>query len=421
MFSSGIERIDTLLSDTPAPSIGPGEADKFAVGVIQDLLHCWYPKIEPIKEYLPKGASYRQPAPLFLLRRPGQSEVYGEYGDQTTALVHAFQEKWNSYESPPWALTVDGKVDKLTLQSMLLSPGQLEPFVTPGYFVFVKKKKFTHFLKALALIASQECACKFTTTNRNGDGAGLSCGVVHWAQKPGRLWELFQYFYQQAPDELAKLFGDDQASKHANIKKVLAHLKQGKKVLYWEKNLPPKERKLGDSIDRNMEFARLGIGEEKNRNWYECFLNTLGSELFQGLMFDFAVATLHRMYDKDSPGYPFSDEIPGQGLLQWGGEKIKSEKGVIFTLDLLNQHGKDPKKWYAEFTAKDPDISEDELLVKFRERAKRSWIRSKPPEDKKTPNQKQVEKRNSDGDERRRNFILHTEYTDLKPFDPQLP
>jgi hypothetical protein len=362
----------------------------------------------------------RKPAPLFLRGSQKGQGVYGEYTDRTAGLVRGFQRKWNTRENPPWTLNTDGAVDRLTLQSMLLSPSRLSPFVTPGYFLFGREKKLTHLLKALVLIASQECACKFETTNRNQDSAGLSLGIVHWAQKPGRLVEPIKYFYQHEPDELAKLFGDKPDAKHENIKKVIAHLEKAGAALYSDKNPPPVGRKKGDSIDRDLEIARPDPGKT---NWYQCFQSMLKSRLFQQLMFDFALATIRRMYDETSPDYPAGfPKIPGEGLLQWGGEKIKSEKGVIFTLDLVNQHGAKPKDWYAEITNDKPTISEQELIANFKERAKKVWIKKKPPEDKKTENQKQVEKQNSEADERRRNFILNTWYTSWDtPFDPQVP
>jgi hypothetical protein len=419
MPPTGIERIDGLIAGTSGP-IGPDEPDQFAIGAIQDLLHCWYPSIEPIKEYLPKGKGLREAAPLFFRGSQKGQGVYGEYTDRTVGLVRGFQRKWNTRENPPWTLRTDGTVDRLTLQSMLLFPARLSPFVTPGYFLFAKEKNLTHLLKALVLIASQECACKFETTNRNQDLAGLSLGIIHWAQKPGRLADPIKYFYQQEPDELAKLFGDEPGAKHENIKKVIAHLEKGKAALYSDDDPPPKERKEGDSIDRDLEFARPDPGKT---NWYQCFQNMLKSRLFQQLMFDFALATIRRMYDENSPDYPTGfPKIQGEGLLQWGGEKIKSEKGVIFTLDLINQHGGKPKVWYAKITKDKPDISEQELLETFKDHAKKFWIKKKPPEDKKKPEQKQVEKQNSESDERRRNFILNTWFTDWdKPFVPKVP
>lgn len=419
MRPTGIDRIDALLAGTAGP-IGPGEADQFAIGVIQDLLRCWYPSIEPIKEYLPKGRQLRQPAPLFLRGSQKGQDTYGEYTDRTLGLVRGFQRKWNTRDNPPWTLNTDGAVDKLTLQSMLLFPVRLSPFVTPGYFIFANEKKLTHLLKALVLIGSQECACRFETTNRNQDFAGLSLGIIHWAQKPGRLAEPIRYFYQQEPDELAKLFGGKPDAEHENIEKVIAHLEKAGAALYSDRDPPPPGRKKGDSIDRDLEFARPDPGKT---NWYQCFQNMLKSRLFQQLMFDFALAVIWRMYDEESPSYPAGfPKIPGEGLLQWGGAKITSEKGVIFTLDLVNQHGGKPKNWYAEIIKDDPDISEADLLEEFKKRAKQFWIKKKPAEDKKTEKQKQVEKQNSEADERRRNFILSTWYTSWDtPFDPQVP
>jgi hypothetical protein len=342
----------------------------------------------------------RKPAPLFLVN---PKENYGNYGPRTQGLVSAFQQKWNSFANKPWVLPTDGKVDSLTLKT-LLTPGAAEPYATPGYFIFNKGKQFTHMLKALALIASRECACEFTKTNRNGDGAGLSLGLLHWAQKPARLWELMQYFHTQAPESLSAIFGDQPVlgGGQSNIDAVLAQLHLGGAALYSKQTPPPPGRKNGDSIDRNLEFAKPDQGRP---DWFRCFSAMLANRMFQGLLLDFALLTLARMYDENSPGYPAGlPSIPGQGLLQWGGAKIKSELGVVFTLDLINQHGNNARRFYEKIVAATPGISEADLLVQLQTLAKNSWIKQKPAN--KSEKQKQTEQANSEADERRRAFYL---------------
>ena len=60
----------------------------------------------------------------------------------------------------------------------------------------------------------------YESLNRNSDGAGLSFGILQWAQKPGSLGTLLAAMQQADPDAFARIFG-------SSWQKLLATTKSG--------------------------------------------------------------------------------------------------------------------------------------------------------------------------------------------------
>jgi hypothetical protein len=61
--------------------------------------------------------------------------------------------------------------------------------------------------RLMGLTAQFEGAGRFAAANLNTDQAGLSFGLIQWAQKPGRLAELLRAFSKQAPTEFVRILG----------------------------------------------------------------------------------------------------------------------------------------------------------------------------------------------------------------------
>jgi hypothetical protein len=61
--------------------------------------------------------------------------------------------------------------------------------------------------KALATTAKFESAGRYDSINPNRDGAGLSYGLINWAQKPGSLGELLAYLDSHDHARFVDLFG----------------------------------------------------------------------------------------------------------------------------------------------------------------------------------------------------------------------
>lgn len=176
MVPTGIARIDALFAGDPgAQPLARDENDPAAVGAIQDLLI---------------GHGARLPGIL------GQGR--GVFGPQTEAAVAAFQAHRNAQPT--------GKVNPGTLQSLAEEPA-VAPLAAQGYLGLVLDVPWTGFARLVALTAQFEAAGKFTARNRNTDRAGLSFGILQWAQKPGRLNGLLRAFERVQPDKFVAVLG----------------------------------------------------------------------------------------------------------------------------------------------------------------------------------------------------------------------
>jgi peptidoglycan hydrolase-like protein with peptidoglycan-binding domain len=188
MVATGIGKIDSLWSDPLTRPLAPGDPDAEAVGAIQDLL-------------IGHGA----PMPGIL----GASR--GVYGPQTVAAISAFQE---SRGQPP-----TGTVDSLTLHRLVeeIAPS---PIAARGYLALVLDRSWDGYPRLVALTAQFEAAGNFAAHNRNSDRAGLSFGIIQWAQKPGRLNEILRAFQLAQPGRFVEVFGGGDARVSSGL---LAH------------------------------------------------------------------------------------------------------------------------------------------------------------------------------------------------------
>src|SRR2546422_514435 len=141
------------------------------------------------------GRRLRQSAPVSPTRKPSASfrissagtdsrscrgllgTSRGRYGPMTTAAVRHFQSANDLDDS--------GAVNQATLQAMIEVPA-VKPSVGRGYVTLVLDFEFTAMMQVASITAQFEGAGLFTAINRNPDRAGLSCGIILWAQKPGR-------------------------------------------------------------------------------------------------------------------------------------------------------------------------------------------------------------------------------------------
>jgi len=177
MAQTGIRRIDDLFAGAAAAvPLGPGDTDSAAVGVLQDLL-------------IGQGARL---LPGIL----GQHR--GQFGPRTTAALNAFQIEQSGHAT--------GQLDSGTLVALTDVPAAF-PIAAQGYLALVLDVPWTGFPRLVSLTAQFEAAGKFTARNRNTDRAGLSFGILQWAQKPGRLNGLLRAFERAQPDTFVAIFG----------------------------------------------------------------------------------------------------------------------------------------------------------------------------------------------------------------------
>ncbi|MFL5403709.1 MAG: peptidoglycan-binding protein [Gemmatimonadales bacterium] len=175
MAQTGIKRIDDLFAGDPAAPLAQGDADKAAVGLLQDLL-------------IGHGA-----------RLPGILEPQrGRFGPKTEAALRVFQAAHTGQ--------IHGRLDRETLHALVKVSAPF-PIATQGYLALVLDLPWTGFTRLVALTAQFEASGKFTARNRNTDRAGLSFGILQWAQKPGRLNGLLRAFERAQPDQFVANFG----------------------------------------------------------------------------------------------------------------------------------------------------------------------------------------------------------------------
>lgn len=191
MANTGITRIDDLIARTPGVApVAAGDPDRGAVGAIQDLLAGYG------NEQLP---DIRLPA-------------HGNYGSTTAAAVQQFRA---NHGLPP-----SNQVDSDCL--IALAHGNAsDPMACRSYIALTLDVEVTQMTYSMTLTGLWETAARFKRLNLNTDKAGLSFGVIQWAQKPGRLNEILSAFHGADAVRFANLFGGDSAAAG-----LLAHVAQ---------------------------------------------------------------------------------------------------------------------------------------------------------------------------------------------------
>jgi peptidoglycan hydrolase-like protein with peptidoglycan-binding domain len=181
MAMSGLTRIDGLFEGVPAVQpVGPGDADKDSVGAIQDLL---------------RGQG--QPSMPTLL-----APDYGLFGAKTTAAVNGFRNA-NGLQTSD---IVDVEMMKALVQTPAKKPAASRPYVT-----LALDFDWSGLTKIVVLTSILEGEGAFGALNLNTDKAGLSYGVIQWAQKPKRLHEILQAFSDADADAFTAIFGGSAA------------------------------------------------------------------------------------------------------------------------------------------------------------------------------------------------------------------
>lgn len=161
MANSGIELLDKLMAGT-ITEVGAGDANPPANAAIQELLH---------------GQGYKMP----LMRMAG----YGNYGSATKLAVKDFRVRFG--------LGNGETVTRATLQQLVKQPAS-RPVITRPYLTYVLDVPYSGYAKIVSIVAIVEGAGKFAAIAKNPDKAGLSIGIIQWAQKPKRLAEITKKF-----------------------------------------------------------------------------------------------------------------------------------------------------------------------------------------------------------------------------------
>lgn len=193
MARCGIDRIDALHAGSPlAVAIRVGDGDREAVEVLQGLL-------------TGQGESG---LPNLL------SADCGVFGPLTSSAVERFRARNG--------LAAGTEVDCATLQALVRVPAMV-PTASRGYLTLVLDFNYGGLAKILSVVTQMEGAGKFAAMNLNTDGAGLSYGLIQWAQKPGRLAEIVNAFCEADAGQFVRIFGEGDAGLAQGL---IAHLRK---------------------------------------------------------------------------------------------------------------------------------------------------------------------------------------------------
>ena len=268
----GIARIDQLLAGDGAAPFEPTENDPPAIGALQDLL---------------TGLGFAG-LPTVL------SSVYGVCGPKTTAAIAAFRQQQSLEPSPD--------IDTGMLRKMVAAPAT-DPRASTAYLALVLGFPPAGMQRILSLVSQMEGAGKFAALNRNTDRAGLSFGLIQWAQKPGRLAEVLAAMSQTDRNQFVTVFG---AGDSQVADALIAHCRQPSGGV---------DPKTGDTVNPSFDLVA--------EPWVSRFRQAALTARFQQVQVQAALAAFEASYES----------------LRRFAPDIQSERGVGFMLDVANQFG----------------------------------------------------------------------------------
>jgi peptidoglycan hydrolase-like protein with peptidoglycan-binding domain len=270
MALCGIARIDALYSGQ-GQTLQPGDPDSQAIGAVQDLLR--------------GHGALNMPGPL--------QNTHGLYGPLTIRRVHEFQQQAG--------LPSTGAVDFPTMAQLVVKQATA-PYISRAYVSLVLDFAYTGTARLLTLTSQFEGAGRFAAINANTDKAGLSFGLIQWAQRPGRLAELLHGFREDAPKRYAEIFGEGDK---VLGDRLIAHVfkKQGG------------IDKEGRTTDRHFDLT--------SPRWLDRFAAAALDPALQRIQVRCAIRAFDRSLRAIRKYAPL----------------VKSERGFAFMLDVANQHG----------------------------------------------------------------------------------
>jgi peptidoglycan hydrolase-like protein with peptidoglycan-binding domain len=269
----GIQLIDDLLNGAPtAAPLGPGNSATAAIGAVQDLL---------------TGQGFaRLPSVL--------STAYGIFGQRTADAIRSFQSKQSLAET--------GAVDGPTLSKLVAAPAP-DPRASQVYLSLALGFRSTGMYRILSLVAQMEGIGKFAAINPNTDRAGLSFGLIQWAQRPGRLAQILLAMSNADRQQFVDIFGDGD-DRVADA--LIAHTSS-----------------LSGGVDPKTGITTSTAFDLVNEPWVSRFRTAALVTRFQQVQ----VQTARTAFDSSC-----------RALLRYAPE-IVSERAVGFMLDVANQCG----------------------------------------------------------------------------------
>jgi peptidoglycan hydrolase-like protein with peptidoglycan-binding domain len=218
----------------------------------------------------------------------------GTFGPRTAAAVKAFQANHD--------LPITGEVDHDTLHRLAEAEASA-PVAGHGYVTLKLDRPWSGFTRLVALTAQFEAAGKFAVCNRNTDKAGLSFGIIQWAQRPMRLNGLLRALRDSGPQRFIDVFGSGDSSVASGL---LAHTGKPSGGV---------DPKTGQTTDSRFDLV--------TNVWTERFEAAGRDPDFQRVQLQEATSAFRTSRDRIRNVAPL----------------ITSERGIAFLLDVANQHG----------------------------------------------------------------------------------
>ena len=282
MAQSGVSTIDALIEDLNAPPIVNTGGDRPAVAIIQDLLRA-------------HGVSG--------MPRQGDA-AHGSFGPVTIAAVRNFQQA-NGLPVVPAGNPQAASVDATTLRTLATAPTETSanPTASRGYLTLTLDFPFTGMLRVMSITTEFEGGGRFAAQNRNTDRAGLSYGLIQWAQRPGRLHDIVSAFATEEPQLFASIFGDGDANL---AQRMVAHTNRANGGV---------NATNGTTTDPAFNLI--------TNPWTGRFSQAALAPALQRVQVRTALAAFNRSFQ----------------FFQGFATGITSERAVAFMLDVANQHG----------------------------------------------------------------------------------
>ena len=288
----GITAVDELWGNGSSAPIRPVD-DPAAIGAVQELLA--------------GHGSPGLPGPLSL--------SYGLFGPITTAALARFQSAHS--------LAVQPLVNRETLQRLISEPASV-PLAGRAYLGLALGFAPSQLLKALSLVSQMEGMGRFAALNLNTDGAGLSFGLIQWAQRPGRLAEILTASEAADPAQFTAIFGAGDAAVAGGL---LTHVRQPNGGV----------DSAGGSTDPAFNLT--------SAPWTSRFQQAALSPVFQSAQIQTALAAFTRSLVR------IRSDVP----------EVRTERGIAFLLDVANQFG-DAGVSHLCDAARRPGSGESDLL-----------------------------------------------------------
>ncbi len=290
----GVPRIDQMVAGTFVETITQTETDREAVAIVQDLLTC-------------HGFG----------SLPGLlSPQRGVFGSKTAQAITAFQNGC--------LLPANGQVDSATLEKLISQPAP-DPRAAQAYLTLVLGNSYSGMYRVLSLVAQMEGVGRFAALNRNTDGAGLSFGLIQWAQRPGRLVDIVKAFRDADRDSFVNIFGAGDAAVAADL---ITHVSRKNGGLVKE---------TGVTLDPDFDL----IAEP----WITRFQKAALLPLYQAVQVSTAVGAF----------------LKSRAAIKAYAPQLASERAVSFMIDVANQFGDGGAKDLYQ-TVNRPDMAEMDLL-----------------------------------------------------------